>query len=68
VNNIIKLDQERLKRKPVIYTIIFTHTHDEFSFKVYDILDTPESKLAVAKDLDLASKSLFNSVKNLQSV
>lgn len=48
----------RLKREPVLYTVVVRHDHEGMSFVVHDVQDTPKDRLAVAKDLEMASKQL----------
>ena len=57
-NNIISLSKERLKLNPVKYTIEFTHDKDGLVFNVFGIQDTTKDRLAVARDLEDAVKSL----------
>jgi len=58
MNTVVNMGKERLKLKPVVYTVIFTHDQHGMSFNVYDIQDSKRDRLAVADDLDAAAKSL----------
>ena len=60
MTKITSLTERRLKKEPVLYTVVFRHGNDGFSFVVHDIQDTQKDRLAVARDLEEAAKSLKN--------
>lgn len=61
MTNLCSLTEKRLKKEPVLYTVVFRHGDDGFSFVVHDIQDAEKDRLAVARDLEEAAKSLKNS-------
>jgi hypothetical protein len=54
----ISLTRERLRRKPVIYTVVICHDAIGMTFTVHDVQDTTKDRLAVATDLEAAAASL----------
>jgi len=57
-NNIISLGKERLKINPVKYSVEFTHDQNGLVFNVFGIQDAKKDRIAVARDLESAAKSL----------
>lgn len=57
-SEIIDFTKCRLRKKAVEYTVIFRHDENGLSFCVYDVDDTKRDRLAVARDLESAAKSL----------
>lgn len=57
-DRIVNLGKKRLELNPVVYTVVFTHDQYGMSFNVYDIQDAKKDRLAVARDLEAAAKSL----------
>ena len=54
--------KRRLKEKPIVYSIVFRHDHNGMTFIVNDVQDTEKDRLAVAKDLEAAAKSLKDDI------
>lgn len=52
------LTWHRLRRQPVQYSVVIRHDEEGMSFVVSDVQDSREDRLAVARDLERASKQL----------
>lgn len=55
---VVSLTKERLRRAPIMYTVVFCHDAFGMTFTVSDIQDTKKDRLAVARDLEAAAESL----------
>lgn len=57
---VIDFTHKRLKKKPIVYTVIFTHDSEGFYFEVLDVQDSKKDREAVARDFIYAANSLVD--------
>lgn len=61
--SVIDFTKERLKRDPIIYTVVVTHTEKGMSFEVNNIQESPDDYERVAENLQRIADHLKKEAK-----